>query len=71
MILPGGFAAGPAPKELLKNYNIEYETYDPYARFQTEDYYYRDDRNDYIANEPTISANATAIFVMGYYSKRK
>jgi hypothetical protein len=71
MILPGGFAAGPAPKALLNDYKIDYETYDPYARFQTEDYYYRDDRNDYIANEPTITANATAIFVMGYYSNRK
>jgi len=63
--LKGGFAAGPTTKEFLKRYNIPYEKADKYAKFQTNDMYYRDDRNDYITNEPTISANATAIFVFG------
>lgn len=63
--LPGGFAAGPATKSFLKNYNLQYEKGDNYAKFQTEDVYYRDDRMDYITNEPTITANATAIFVFG------
>lgn len=63
--LNGGFAAGPATKEFLKNYNITYENPDKYAKFQTNDMFYRDDRVDYITNEPTIAANATAIFVFG------
>ncbi len=63
--LNGGFAAGPATKEFLKNYNITYENPDKYAKFQTSDMFYRDDRVDYITNEPTIAANATAIFVFG------
>lgn len=66
--LPGGFAAGPASKEFLRSYNIQYETPDKYARFQTDEIYYRDDKADYITNEPTITANATAIFVFGNLS---
>lgn len=66
--LPGGFAAGPVTKEFLDAYNIPFEKSDKYSKFQTDDSYYRDDRMDYICNEPTITANATAIFVMGYYS---
>lgn len=68
--LTGGFAAGPATKEFLKNYNITYESNDKYAKFQTNEMYYRDDRVDYITNEPTIAANATAIFVFGNLVKR-
>ncbi|MCX7875344.1 MAG: glycoside hydrolase family 9 protein [Melioribacteraceae bacterium] len=66
--LPGGFAAGPASKEFVDKLKIPYEKIDPYARFQTNDNYYRDDRNDYITNEPTIVGNATAIFVFGVLS---
>ncbi len=67
--LSGGFAAGPAKKEFVKNFKIPYEKNDIYSIFQTEDLYYRDDRMDFITNEPTIVANATAIFVYGFYSK--
>lgn len=67
--LSGGFAAGPAKKEFVKSQKINYEKSDPYANFQTDDLYYRDDRMDYITNEPTIVANATAVFVFGFYSK--
>lgn len=67
--LPGGFAAGPVSKSYLDSQKIEYENNDRFVKFQTEDACYRDDRMDYITNEPTISANATAIFVMGFYSK--
>ena len=68
--LPGGFAAGPVPKEYLDSQNIPFETNDRFMKFQTDDACYRDDRMDYITNEPTISANATAIFVMGFYANR-
>lgn len=68
--LPGGFAAGPVKKEFLESYSISFEKRDRLAKFQTDFCYYRDDRNDYISNEPTITAAATAIFVMGYYAAK-
>ena len=37
----------------------------PYAEFQSDGAVYRDDRMDYVTNEPTITAAATAIFVFG------
>lgn len=63
--LPGGFAAGPVSKKFLESYKIQFEKPDQYAMFQADDVYYRDDRMDYVTNEPTITANATAIFVFG------
>ncbi len=63
--LPGGFAAGPATKNFIDKQKINFEQPDIYAKFQTENDYYRDDRMDYITNEPTITGNATAIFVFG------
>ncbi|KAF0151175.1 MAG: glycoside hydrolase family 9 [Ignavibacteria bacterium] len=68
--LPGGFSAGPAAKELVDKANMPLDKNDKYARFQTSDSYYRDDRNDYITNEPTITGNATAIFVFRAISKK-
>ncbi|MCF8412169.1 MAG: glycoside hydrolase family 9 protein [Melioribacteraceae bacterium] len=68
--LPGGFAAGPISKEFLDGYNIPFDKPDRFSKFQTKDAVYRDDRMDYVTNEPTITANATAVFVMGYYSNR-
>ncbi len=65
--LPGGFSAGPVTKEFISSYNIPFENFDYLHKFQTDSSYFRDDRNDYITNEPTITANATAIFVFGYY----
>lgn len=67
--LPGGFSAGPATKEFVEKAKIPFDKSDKYSRFQTHDSYYRDDRNDYITNEPTITGNATAIFVFGAVSK--
>ncbi len=63
--LPGGFAAGPAKKEFVQKSKINFEKQDEYFLFQTDEDYYRDDRMDYITNEPTITGNATAIFVFG------
>ncbi|MBN1299699.1 MAG: glycoside hydrolase family 9 protein [Melioribacteraceae bacterium] len=65
IILPGGFAAGPVKKEIITRYNIPYETVDNLHEFQTDEAYYRDDRMDYITNEPTIIANATGILLFG------
>lgn len=63
--LPGGFSAGPANKAFADSSKLNYEKPDKYLKFQTEIDYYRDDRMDYITNEPTITGNATAIFVFG------
>ncbi len=67
--LPGGFAAGPASREFVEKSKMPLDKFDKYARFQSNDSYYRDDRNDYVTNEPTITGNATAIFVYGVLSK--
>lgn len=69
--IPGALAAGPIPKSILNDYDIEFEKRDRFAKFQTNEVVYIDDRMDYISNEPTISSNATAIFVMGYFSSRQ
>ncbi|MHC1736831.1 MAG: glycoside hydrolase family 9 protein [Ignavibacteriaceae bacterium] len=63
--LPGGISAGPAPRELLKNYTIM-RTNTSLSRFNSEDVLFFDDKEDYLTNEPTIVTNATAIFVFGY-----
>lgn len=67
--LPGGFAAGPVSKDIVRNYNINYSRVDRFYRFQSDSAYYRDEAMDYVTNEPTIVGNATAIFVMGNLSK--
>lgn len=66
--LPGGFAAGPVKKKFLDSYSIPFDKHDRLKLFQTDFCYYRDDRNDYVTNEPTITAAATAIFVMAFYA---
>ena len=68
--LPGAVAAGPVSRKKLESYKIKTEGTDRFMQFQTEKAVYQDDRNDFITNEPTISANATAVFVMGYFSDR-
>lgn len=67
--LPGALTAGPAPENVLKEYSIKRENFQ-YNYFNTPDVKYYDDIHDYITNEPTISSNATALFVFGYYSGR-
>ena len=68
--LPGALSAGPAPENILKKYNI-INTNRKYDLFNTDLIKYYDDLSNYITNEPTISSNATALFVYGYYSDRK
>jgi len=66
--LPGGFAAGPTSKISLESYKLQYTKRDKFAKFQTDNAYYRDDKIDYVTNEPTIIGNAMAILLFGYYS---
>lgn len=66
--LPGAVSAGPAPKSILDNYQIQRSDY-RFAEFNSDDVLYFDDEMDYITNEPTIVSNATAIFVFGQLAK--
>ena len=65
--LPGGFAAGPVLKSSVQSYNLPFTQRDRYSKFQTEYAYYRDDRMDYVTNEPTIINNAMAVLLFGYF----
>jgi len=69
--LPGALAAGPIKKKIYKKYKIKFFNKDRFAIFQPDSVIYRDDRNDYLTNEPTIVSNATAVFVFGNYSVRE
>jgi len=69
--LPGGFAAGPVSKKNFESYSIPLENSNADKQFQDENAVYFDEKNDYLTNEPTIVANATAIFVMGNLSSKK
>ena len=66
--LPGAVSAGPAPKSILDNYQIQRSDISN-SEFNSVDVLYFDDKADYITNEPTIVSNATAIFVMGQLTK--
>lgn len=65
--LPGGLSAGPAPISILNDYKIKRQKMD-LKDFNSNDVEYYDDAGDYICNEPTISSNATALFVFGFLS---
>lgn len=65
--LPGAMVSGPAPDSLLKKFNLFH------SKNELTDFnfsaIYSDEFENYITNEPTISSNATALFIFGYYSK--
>lgn len=67
--LPGALSAGPAPESVLNDFKINRKNFQ-YNLFNTDSVKYYDDRQDYITNEPTITGNATALFVFGFYSNR-
>jgi len=64
--LPGALIGGPAPKSLFEGRSIELKKSN--RKFDYKDVIYFDSYDNYINNEPTISGNATALFVYGYYS---
>lgn len=68
--LPGGLAAGPVSKKIFDSYSIPLENDSENSKFQDDTAVYFDDKNDYLTNEPTIVANATAIFVFGNLKSR-
>ncbi|MGE5432038.1 MAG: glycoside hydrolase family 9 protein [Syntrophomonadaceae bacterium] len=66
--LPGAVAAGPISRKKLEGYKIKTNEKDPYWEFQTDSAVYQDMRMDYVTNEPSISTNATALFLIGYFA---
>lgn len=66
--LPGAVAAGPISRKNLEMNKVKISDEGPLRQFQTESAVYQDNRNDYVTNEPSISTNATALFVMGYFA---
>lgn len=64
--IPGAMVSGPVPDSLMKknDFNIVPE----FLKSFSSSAVYSDDFENYLTNEPTISANATALFIFGYYS---
>jgi hypothetical protein len=69
--LRGAVTEGPAPPAVLEAQQIHLADADEYAEFQSERGVYHDDRNDYVTNEPTLSANAMAVLLMGLFDARE
>lgn len=67
--LPGAVAAGPISRMSFEKYKIKLNKPDRLTSFQTDQAVYHDDSADWITNEPTITSNATALFVMGYFAE--
>ena len=68
--LPGALSAGGAPVSIINEYEIA-RSDSSFSLFNSQSAAYFDDWNNYITNEATIFGNATALFVYGYFSKRK
>ncbi|WP_337872709.1 glycoside hydrolase family 9 protein [Ignavibacterium sp.] len=64
--IPGALVSGPAPDTLFTKFNFTIPD-DELKIFNTSAIY-SDDIHNFITNEPTISSNATALFIFGYYS---
>lgn len=68
--LPGAVAAGPISRKKLEAFKISFPYRDPFRDFQTDSAVYQDLKEDYVTNEPSISTNVTALFLMGYFAHR-
>ncbi|WP_337865029.1 glycoside hydrolase family 9 protein [Ignavibacterium sp.] len=64
--IPGALVSGPAPDTLFTKFNFTIPD-DELKIFNTSAIY-SDDIHNFITNEPTITSNATALFIFGYYS---
>jgi hypothetical protein len=65
--IPGAMVSGPVPDSLFKNYSFTIPS-DKLSEF-SDSSIYCDEFDNYLTNEPTISSNATALFIFGYFSK--
>jgi hypothetical protein len=64
--IPGALVGGPSPKSLFDDKNILKNNH--FVKFDYKEAVYSDTYENYINNEPTISGNATALFVYGFFS---
>lgn len=65
--LPGALSPGPAPASILEKYRLKFAGKSENI-FNSDSLQYNDEFTDFITNEPTLTGNATAIFVFGYFS---
>ncbi|WP_290662824.1 glycoside hydrolase family 9 protein [Ignavibacterium sp.] len=65
--IPGAMVAGPVPDSLFIKHNFSINS--DYLKEFSYSSVYSDDYDNYLTNEPTISSNATSLFIFGYYSR--
>lgn len=64
--IPGALVSGPAPDSLFTKFNFTIPDND--LKIFNTSAIYSDDLQNFLTNEPTISSNATALFIFGFYS---
>jgi len=67
IIIPGAMVSGPVPDSLFYKFNFSLPS--KHLNQFNNSAIYSDDFNNFLTNEPTISSNATALFIFGYYSE--
>lgn len=65
--LTGFWDEGPVPLPVFAGRKITLGGPDAYAAFQSEGAVYHDDKEDYVTNEPTLTANATGLSLAAWY----
>jgi endoglucanase len=67
MELTGFWNEGPVPLSVFEARKITLSKPDVYAPFQSEAAVYHDDKEDYVTNEPTLTANATGLSLTAWH----
>jgi endoglucanase len=65
--LTGFWNEGPVPLSVFQGRKITLSGPDANAAFQSEGAVYHDDKEDYVTNEPTLTANATGMSLTAWY----
>ena len=65
--LTGFWNEGPVPLSVFEGRKITLAGPDAYAAFQSEGAVYHDDKEDYVTNEPTLTANATGMSLTAWH----
>ena len=65
--LIGFWNEGPVPLSVFEGRKIMLSRPDAYAAFQSEGAVYHDDKEDYVTNEPTLTANATGLSLAAWF----
>jgi hypothetical protein len=67
--LTGFWDEGPISQKEFKELGIELQAPDAYKMFQTKEAVYHDDGQDFATNEPTITMNASGIYLCSWFMK--